>query len=107
MPSIAEAFGLMAIEALAAGVKPIVADGTSLPYLVNAPHVGVSCKPHIDDLYGAIVTEIHNLSSNVTVRESRKQFASKHYGLKEFCKNMANIYHEEYLLYHDKNRLYL
>lgn len=104
MPSIAEAFGLMAIEALAAGVKPIVADGTSLPHLVNAPHVGVSCKPQVDDLYAAIVTEIHNLSPNDIVRESRKQFASQQYGLNEFCKNMANIYHDEYLLYHDKNR---
>jgi glycosyltransferase involved in cell wall biosynthesis len=104
MPSIAEAFGLMAIEALAAGVKPIVADGTSLPHLVNAPHIGVSCKPHVDDLYRALVAEIQNLSSTNIVRDSRKQFANQQYGLEEFCRKMADIYHEEYLLFHHKNR---
>jgi glycosyltransferase involved in cell wall biosynthesis len=42
MPSKAEAFGLMAVEAMSCGTPVIVADGTSLPEVVHAPHVGVS-----------------------------------------------------------------
>lgn len=104
MPSIAEAFGLMAIEALAAGVKPIVANDTALPQLVDAPNIGVSCRPDIDDLFNTIVIEINNLSANQKIRDLRKQFASKEYGLNQFSKNMAEIYKEEYFLFQQKHQ---
>jgi glycosyltransferase involved in cell wall biosynthesis len=42
MPSRAEAFGMMAIEAMACGIPVIVADGTALPDVVKAPEIGVS-----------------------------------------------------------------
>ncbi len=47
MPSIAESFGLMAIESMACGTPVIVFEGTSLPETVNAPHSGIAV-PHGD-----------------------------------------------------------
>lgn len=42
MPSVAEAFGVMAIEAMACAVPVIVAEGTALPRVVDAPHGGIA-----------------------------------------------------------------
>lgn len=42
MCSIAEAFGLMAIEALACGTPVIVFDGTALPETIDAPNCGLA-----------------------------------------------------------------
>lgn len=42
MPSAAEAFGMMAIEAMACGVPVIVCGGTALPEVVHAPDGGIS-----------------------------------------------------------------
>jgi glycosyltransferase involved in cell wall biosynthesis len=42
MPSIAETFGMMAIESMACGTPVIVFEGTSLPEVVRSPHAGVA-----------------------------------------------------------------
>ncbi|MCC6611324.1 MAG: glycosyltransferase [Burkholderiales bacterium] len=42
MPSIAEAFGLMAIESMACGTPVIVFEGTALPETIDAPHSGIA-----------------------------------------------------------------
>ena len=42
MPSIAEAFGLMAIESMACGTPVIVFEGTALPETINAPDCGIA-----------------------------------------------------------------
>jgi glycosyltransferase involved in cell wall biosynthesis len=42
MPSIAEAFGLMAIESMACGTPVIVFEGTALPQTIDAPDCGIA-----------------------------------------------------------------
>jgi glycosyltransferase involved in cell wall biosynthesis len=42
MPSIAESFGLMAIESMACGTPVIVFEGTALPSVIHAPRGGIS-----------------------------------------------------------------
>ncbi len=42
MPSLAESFGLMAIEAMSCGVPIIVFEGTPLPNVIHAPSGGIS-----------------------------------------------------------------
>lgn len=41
MPSVAEAFGMMAVESMACGTPVIVFDGTALPETINAPKSGI------------------------------------------------------------------
>jgi glycosyltransferase involved in cell wall biosynthesis len=41
MPSVQEAFGLMAVEAMACGTPVITFDGTSLPDVIKAPEGGI------------------------------------------------------------------
>lgn len=42
MPSTAEAFGLMALEAMAAGRPVVCFEGTSLPWVTHAPECGIA-----------------------------------------------------------------
>ncbi len=42
MPSTSEAFGLMAVEAMACGTPAIVFEGTALPETIDAPHSGIA-----------------------------------------------------------------
>jgi glycosyltransferase involved in cell wall biosynthesis len=42
MPSIAEAFGLMAVESMACGTPVIVFEGTALPSVIQAPRGGIA-----------------------------------------------------------------
>jgi glycosyltransferase involved in cell wall biosynthesis len=42
MPSIAESFGMMAVEAMACGTPVIVFEGTALSSVIQAPHGGIA-----------------------------------------------------------------
>ncbi len=42
MPSLAESFGLMAVEAMACGTPPLVFEGTALPGVIQAPRAGLA-----------------------------------------------------------------
>ena len=61
MPSPAEAFGMMAVEAMACGKPVIVFDGTSLPDITNTPRVGLPVpNSDVDALASAIRRLIEN-----------------------------------------------
>ena len=80
MPSIVEAFGVMAIEAMACG-KPIICfDGTALPEVIFAPDVGISVP--IRDSY-ALYQAIQHLIDAPAKGEKRghkaRAMAERHY----------------------------
>jgi glycosyltransferase involved in cell wall biosynthesis len=99
MPSRAEAFGLMAIEAMAAGALPIVTYGTALPELVAAPVHSIAAPHSVDGLTEALLTAVveHNYWSQG--REERRRYARSTYGLDAFSARLADVYNEQYAYY--------
>ena len=93
MPSIVEAFGVMAIEALACAKPVIVFEGTSLPEVTFAPDVGIAVPMHDGEgLYRAL----QHLIDNPAEREERgrkgREIAERHYGDDLYAQRLAEIY---------------
>lgn len=74
MPSTAEGFGLMALEAMAAGRPVISFQGTSVPYVTRAPECGVAV-PRGDS--AALRAAIDTLSANPEDVRRRGQLARR------------------------------
>jgi len=95
MPSRAEAFGMMAVEAMACAVPVIVADGTSLPGVVKAPHVGVSV-PQADP--EALAAAIESLLADPVARRQRghagRELAEREYSFERYLKAHLRLYEE-------------
>jgi glycosyltransferase involved in cell wall biosynthesis len=67
MPSIAESFGMMAVEAMACGTPVVVFEGTSLPAVIHAPEGGTTV-PFKDA--GALAIAVEGLLKDRERRES-------------------------------------
>lgn len=95
MPSIQEAFGLMAVEAMACGTPVIVFQGTSLQDVIKAPLGGVAV-PAKDSvaLAGAIkrLLEDNNLRSELG-RQAR-QISEREYAFPLYVKRHIRLYEE-------------
>ena len=93
MPSTAEAFGVMAIEAMACG-KPVISfDGTSLPEVIAAPDAGISV-PMRDAT--ALARAIQRLIDDPSERTSRgrkcRHYAEQNYGQDLHVERMSTLY---------------
>lgn len=93
MPSTAEAFGLMAIEAMACGVPSIVFEGTALPETINAPHCGVAVP------YGnanAITEAVEHLLSNneyrMELRDKGLKYVQEKHTFEAYADNYLQLY---------------
>jgi len=93
MPSTAEAFGLMALEAMASGRPVICFEGTSLPSVVHAPECGVAV-PSGDAL--ALRRAIDALSADAADAERRgrlgRTIATEVYAHERYLDAMAALY---------------
>ena len=95
MPSKAEAFGLMAIEAMVAGATPIVTVGTALPDLIGAPLYGLWSE-HSDEAFAeTIESAVLRADLNARGRAARQQFAQERYSMDTYCRQLSEIYNEE------------
>jgi len=104
MPSKAEAFGLMAIEAMAAGATPIVTVGTALPDLVGAPLYGLLSE-HSDEAFAeAIESAVLRAGLNARGRAARQRFAQERYSMDTYCRQLSEIYNEEIEYSHSRRR---
>ena len=94
MPSTAEAFGMMAIEAMSCGTLPIVLEGTSLPEIVNSPDCGIATKRSKKDY-----SEIVNFYINNDLNRKEKSlkclyYAKEKYNYKKYIKKIELVYQE-------------
>ena len=93
MPSTAEAFGMMAIEAMACGKPVIVFDGTSLPEIACAPDVGMSVP--MGDIDG-LAAAMRRLAIDEVERDARgvagRAIAEEYYGDRLFAQRLAGLY---------------
>lgn len=95
MPSIAESFGLMAVEAMAAGKPIIVFKDTVLEELTYAPVCGIAVQ-YKD--WRALKFVVNRLISNPDEVEMRgligKKIAKEHYSYDRYIKQHINLYEQ-------------
>jgi glycosyltransferase involved in cell wall biosynthesis len=93
MPSTAEAFGVMAIEAMACS-KPIISfEGTSLPEVTFAPDIGVSVPmKNVEALYQALQAMIDNPAEREERGRKGRLMAETHYNEEIQAQRLAEIY---------------
>jgi glycosyltransferase involved in cell wall biosynthesis len=95
MPSVAEAFGMMAMEAMACGKPVIVFEGTSLPEIVFAPEGGIAVtKGDVDALFVALELLINNPEKRKMLGDSALKIAKHHYDINSHIAKMLELYTE-------------
>lgn len=93
MPSIAEGFGLMAVESMACGTPTIVFEGTALPETINAPTCGIAV-PYKDG--AALARAIASILGDDAFRAGLRQNGLRHVAAKHTFKMYADRYLELY-----------
>jgi glycosyltransferase involved in cell wall biosynthesis len=95
MPSIAEAFGLMAVEAMASSRPVIVFEGTALPSVTFAPDCGIAVPyKSSDGLKVAIEHLMQNQEECLWRGEKGRELAKKHYRFEDYVARHIALYEE-------------
>ncbi len=95
MPSIAEAFGMMAIESMACSLPVIVFEGTALPSVTFAPEFGVCLRKGDTEAFVEAVSKFIN-SPEECRKKGRigRELAERHYSISGYNEKMLNLYKE-------------
>jgi glycosyltransferase involved in cell wall biosynthesis len=95
MPSSAEAFGLMAIEAMACGKPVIVFNGTALSEVVFAPQGGIAVPYRdTDALFGALERLVNRADERLQLGQNALNLARQHYDIKSHVNRMIDLYRD-------------
>jgi len=94
MPSIAEAFGLMAIESMACGTPVIVFEGTALPKTIRAPLGGLAVPRDANALAGAIKELLTNTSLHQKMSEYGGKIVRQEHTLELYVNRYLNFYRD-------------
>jgi glycosyltransferase involved in cell wall biosynthesis len=94
MPSLAEAFGLMAIEAMATGRPVVVMENTSLPEVSFAPQCGISISRENPayELKSVLERLMQNPDECRIRGEMGRELAKKHYSFDDYVKRHLELY---------------
>jgi glycosyltransferase involved in cell wall biosynthesis len=105
MPSIQEAFGLMAVEAMACGTPVIVFEGTSLPDVIKAPLGGLAV-PAMDSmaLAGAIKRLLDDDALRNGLGRQARQIAEHEYAFPQYVQRHIRLYEEVIERHHNSDR---
>jgi glycosyltransferase involved in cell wall biosynthesis len=95
MPSIQEAFGLMAVEAMACGTPVIVFEGTSLPEVIRSPQGGLAV-PAMDSvaLAGAIKRLLNDDDLRSRLGGQARQLAEQEYSFPLYVERHVKLYED-------------
>ena len=93
MPSLADSFGLMAVEAMACGKPTICFEGTALPEVVFTPEAGLAV-PSRDSaaLAAAMARLIGDPQERLARGASSRQLAEQHYDIRLQAERMVDVY---------------
>ena len=107
MPSIQEAFGLMAVEAMSCGTPTIVFEGTSLPDVIKSPRGGLAV-PAKDSvaLAGAIKRLLEDDDLRGELGRQARQIAEREYGFPLYLQRHVGLYEKVIESYHNGSRGY-
>jgi glycosyltransferase involved in cell wall biosynthesis len=91
MPSVAEAFGLMALEAMACGTPLIVFEGTALPEVIGDAGVVVPMRDS-NALASAIEQLLKDDDLRIRLSENALRRIKDHFTLRQFIDNHLKFY---------------
>lgn len=95
MPSTAEAFGLMAAEAMACGKTVLTFEGTSIEEVICSPTGGIAVRMRdYNALRAAIEDLINDPEKNKIIGNNALEIAKVKYNQNSYIINIANIYKE-------------
>ncbi|MFC1659421.1 glycosyltransferase [Pseudomonadota bacterium] len=92
MPSRAESFGMMAVEAMSVGKLIIAVKGTALSDTTKAPKIGVLCDRNPEALRIVIQNFIDNPDERRKRGELARQYALTEYNLEKYIKKIVEVY---------------
>jgi glycosyltransferase involved in cell wall biosynthesis len=93
MPSKAEAFGMMAIEAMCCGKTVVAYDNTSLSEVLNSPVSGITVQyGNKEALLNKVEYLIQNTGELERLGNNAHKFAKKNYCFENHQNNIMNIY---------------
>lgn len=97
MPSIAEAFGVMAIEAMAASLPVVVFEGTALPSVVHTPDCGIAVPKGDVEEFAKVVTLLFNDENFLkTIGNNARRCAELEYDEDKYYHKLECLYNEVY-----------
>jgi glycosyltransferase involved in cell wall biosynthesis len=92
MPSIQEAFGLMAVEAMSCGKMVLATTGTALESIINHPDCGIAVEHNADAYFNELQRLLDNTDEIRQRGEKCYDFARKTYSEASFYKGLTDIY---------------
>ena len=95
MPSLADSFGLMAVEAMAFGKPTVCFEGTALPEVIFSPQAGVAVASRDSQaLVNAIERLIRNPEERIQRGQRSRELAEKHYDIRMQAERTADVYRQ-------------
>lgn len=102
MPSKAESFGMMAVEAMACSRPVIIFNNTAMPSVTFAPECGVEVKnKDYIDLMEKIKFLIENSEERIRRGKLGREYCEKNYSYDKYNQNLKNLYTK---IYNRKNK---
>ena len=95
MPSVAEAFGMMAMEAMACGKPVIACEGTSLPEVLKAPEGGMVVQAgDVDAFADAIERLVASPHERREMGARARRIAETHYNKDTYVSRIIAVYED-------------